>query len=272
MINRNAPRSESKQTLTKELGADSKSSSTDSGLLPPTVVLPSSGAVRDVLHSSWAGVLFLTKSTVPASPSTPSPAAELPDEKPHHQPKVLLRCISAGQFETRLLLRRNGEKSQLNRDGNHIRLIVTPEILVNSEAANDTSDTVPKRSRQRSHSSVGREQQLEEPPLIRATSDISIGSQGSAELKNSKSDFGGLLSSFGISSPQRLSNMLVSPSSANKANPLAMFAKGVQHLGANFDPRKMLDLRREQSSVKAKSEEDVAVSEVLCSNTRIIRL
>lgn len=268
MITRSTVQSETKQLPSKEDESDLKHGlpSSESGLMPPTLDLRCTGIVRDVLHSSWAGVLFLTSSTV-SSPPTSSPAfTEPPSEKPR-QPKVLLRCISAGQFEPQRLQQRKSEKSQAN--GDHIRLIVTPEIQVNAETPSETEFT-PKRSRQRSHSSAGREQHLEEPPIPRATSDISIGSQGSVEIKSSKSDFSGfganVLSSFGIPSPQKFTNMLASPSNANRANPLAFIAKGVQNLGANFDPRKKLDTKREQP--KFKNDHDT----IVCSNTRIIHL
>ena len=51
-----------------------------------------------------------------------------------------------------------------------------------------------------------------------------------------------------------------------------MLAKGVQNLGANLDPRKMLDSNKKEAPTSKDNENDDVTKRKLCTNTRIIRL
>jgi hypothetical protein len=99
-------------------------------------------------------------------------------------------------------------------------------------------------------------------------------------MKNSKSNHEGLLpagtnvlASFKIPSSHGKFNMgiLTSPTSV-KGNPLVMLAKGVQNLGANLDPRKMLDTNKKDTSTSKDNEDEDVTKRNICTNTRIIRL
>lgn len=250
--------------------------------------LTSFSIIKDVLHLPSVGVLFLTSNDIGLELTDLVPE----DIKTHEkatQPKVLLRCVSAGQFSSRCLPigRRNGESRQLTSLGERSRLTVTPEILIvatdEKEDGDDGSQVSVQRPRALSHSSerlevgvAGEESTL----LLRASSETSLGTNTAhVEMKSSKSNHEGLLpvgtnllTSFKNPTSQGKFNigMMTSPTSV-KGNPLAMLAKGVQNLGANFDPRKMLDSRKDTSICKDNVEEDITKRK-FCTNTRIIRL
>ena len=252
--------------------------------------------MKDVLHLPSVGVLFLAGNEIPSEIADVMPVPDEtkpPDNKPQ-QPKVLLRCVSAGQFDSRCLMKgkHTGESSQLSRVGEHVRLIVTPEIQISNDSTTDGKDSADncsqasvQRLRQISHSSERLDPciAVEETTILRASSETSLGSNSSnVELKNSKSDHTGLLpigtnvlASFKIPPPQgmfnTMGNILTSPTSSVKGN-LVMLAKGVQNLGVNLDPRKMLDSTKKETSTSRDKEDEEVVMQELCTNTRIIRL
>jgi hypothetical protein len=244
--------------------------------------LTSFSIIKDVLHLPSAGVLFLTGNEFRLEVNDLLLEETKPPEKPP-QPKVLLRCVSAGQFDSRCLPKgkRNGELGRLDE---HIRLIVTPEIQISTtEGTENTSQASVQRLKLLSHSSERIEVGVaaEESNLLRASSETSLGSNPvTVEMKNSKSDYEGLLpigtsvlTSFKIPSSHGKFNMgiLTSPTSV-KGNPLVMLAKGVQNLGANLDPRKMLDSNKKDAPTSKDNENDDVTKRKLCTNTRIIRL
>ena len=260
------------------------------------VLFPASGTGRmdhSVLDGNHDAVDSLTSSS---RPSDRLDKQQTKNSKPI-QPKVLLRCVSAGQFDSRHLTKgRNGESSQLGKLGEHIRLIVTPEIQISAtenvedgSVVSPSQSTSKQRPRTLSHSSAMTLEPSLEQNLLRASSETSLGSnnsQGSgnsAELKNSRSEDGGLFSMGtnvldslrNLPTPTtRLNNILASPGSV-KGNQLAsMFAKGVQQLGANLDPRKKTDSNRKESisSTHNADEEDLTSQTKFCTNTRIIQL
>lgn len=247
--------------------------------------------IKDVLFLPQVGVLFLTssgiQSTVLESNDMPSAKNETRSPEKPSQPKVLLRCVSAGQFDSHCLKqgKRGRDGHQLSSHDEHVRLIVTPEIQIsttdgqsgtesNTQAATVQCSNISQSSKRLEPCDV-------ESNLLRASSETSLGSSPpNTEMKNSKSDHGGIglaigssvLESFKLPVTQgKFSmNILTSPT-AVKGNPLVMLAKGVQNLGANLDPRKMLDSKKESCTGKDKINENVAV-EKLCTNTRIIRI
>lgn len=247
--------------------------------------LTSFSLIKDVLHLPSVGVLFLTSNEIRLELTDPVPEDTKAHEKPS-QPKVLLRCVSAGQFESRCLPkgRRNGESSQLNGLGENVRLTVTPEIQIiatdGKEGCENSSTVSVQRSRHLSHSSDPLELGVtgEESTLLRASSETSLGTNTvHAEMKSSQSNYEGLLpigttvlTSFKIPTSQFNIGLLTSPTSV-KGNPLVMLAKGVQNLGSNFDPRKMLDSRKDTLICKDNVEEDIT-KQKSCTNTRIINL
>lgn len=256
--------------------------------------LSSIAIIKDVFFLPSVGILFLTGNEIPSEITDPSSVPDetkSPETKPT-QPKVLLRCVSAGQFDSRCLLkgRRNGESSRLSRLGEHVRLIVTPEIQISTDSplATDGKEEVvninqAQRLRQISHSSERLDPCVaaEESTLLRASSETSLGSSSSTnvELKNSKSDHSGLLptgtnvlASFKIPPPQGMFNTILTSPTSVKGNPLVMLAKGVQNLGVNLDPRKMLDSTKKDASTSKEKEDEEMVMQKLCTNTRIIRL
>lgn len=264
-------------TLEAELRIRSSSSSLND--------LTSFSLIKDVLHLPSVGVLFLTSNEIRLELTDPVPEDTKAHEKPS-QPKVLLRCVSAGQFESRCLPkgRRNGESSQLNGLGENVRLTVTPEIQIiatdGKEGCENSSTVSVQRSRHLSHSSDPLELGVtgEESTLLRASSETSLGTNTvHAEMKSSQSNYEGLLpigttvlTSFKIPTSQFNIGILTSPTSV-KGNPLVMLAKGVQNLGSNLDPRKMLDSRKDTLICKDNVEEDIT-KQKSCTNTRIINL
>lgn len=255
--------------------------------------LSSYAVIKDVLYLPSVGVLFPACGEVRLEIKNPSSTVDetRPPVKPP-QPKVLLRCVSAGQFDSRNLMkgRHNGESSQLGSHGEHVRLIVTPEIQISSTdgQASSTESGAPvknQRPRLHSHSPERLEPSVaEESNLLRASSETSLGSNPiSTDLKNSKSDDAGLflLGTNVLDNSKKIPpinskfsmSILASPSSSLKGNPLAMLAKGVQNLGQNLDPRKMLDTKKlETSSSTEKDDEEGLLQTKLCTNTRIIHL
>lgn len=287
-ISRNLGRSVSKK---KEV-SDQAIELPTTGLPNPELRMPSSysslndltsfSVIKDVLHLPSVGVLFLTGNEVRLEVTDHLLEETKPLEKPP-QPKVLLRCVSAGQFDSRCLPKgkRNGELGRLDE---HIRLIVTPEIQISTtDGAENPSQASVQRLKHLSHSSERIELGVaaEESILLRASSETSLGSNPvTVEMKNSKSNHEGLLpvgtnvlASFKIPSSHGMFNkgILTSPTGV-KGNPLVMLAKGVQNLGANLDPRKMLDTNKKDTSTSKDNEDEDVTKRNICTNTRIIRL
>lgn len=252
--------------------------------------LSSYAVIKDVLYLPSVGVLFPSSGEVRLEPHDASSTFDetRPTVKPP-QPKVLLRCVSAGQFDSRNLInvRRSGENNQLTQLDEHVRLIVTPEIQISTiDGQGNTENTIltsKQRPRLFSHSSERLEPCLpEESSLLRASSETSLGSNPvSTELKNSKSDDATLFSlgtnvldTFKIIPSQGKFSMalLTSPTSSGKANPLAMLAKGVQNLGQNLDPRRTSRKEAASTTKENKDEEEVIMQTKSCTNTRIIHL
>ena len=197
----------------------------------------SSGLVKDCLHSSQAGILFLVShDSVRAETDTLLTAQQQPDavvarEASPQSSKILSRCVSAGQFDRRHLP--SPAKGAVNgEDRPPRRLTATPEIvLVGAESPGEESANSLLRTKPFSHST-----ECVEPTsstagpndtnragsflslsstgsggggLPRASSETSLGSNQSApssDLKSSKSTEqpGGFLnmSAFRISAPQ----------------------------------------------------------------------
>lgn len=262
--------------------SDSRSSSTEEAGLPTSYSshanLFAISVVKDVLHSSSAGILFLT-GTETTSEVVPVLCESRPPEENKKNPKTLLRCVSAGQFErSKLPL-----TIKLNV-GN--RLQPTPEILVSSlEEADNVDDNAvnlrrSKRSLSHSSGSVEPPEEGAESNLQRASSETSLGNQANVHLKNPiSSELNAFTIGANVFSNVKLGmgNLLTSPTSG-KGNPLALFAKGVQNIGATFDSRKKpLETKKEISSAFSnttklgKKEDELSETERLCS-TRIIHL
>ena len=218
------------------------------------------------IHSLWAGILFVSqgklveveRATVSAESSAvdnANAAAEISSK-----PKVLLRCVSAGNFYERNLLKGPLFNRRLTGVCETPNMAPPPSILVSSienQMENHPHCDI-RLSKHLSHSSESFEAtcagQVSSNDLInqcRASSETNL-PDTDVNSKNF-SNFNYFHSAFKLPSPTHVSG-----------NSLASLAKGVQSLSANFDPRKILE-----SPKKVKGDENIQPH---CSATRIIHL
>lgn len=228
------------------LESDSQSSSTEDACIPQSYSnhsnLFSITVVKDVLYSPWAGILFLTgtETTTPfpvVAPLAPITNESQPTDEKKSNTKSLLRCVSASQFE------RSKLPLALKLNNSENRFKPTPEILVSSidGAGEDEPINFRRSKRSLSHSSSSvepTEEGVDCNNLQRASSETSLGNQANVKSSNSSE-----LNAYNIGAnvlsnvKQSMGILLTSPTSG-KGNPLALFARGVQNIGASFDSRK----------------------------------
>ena len=264
------------------LESDSQSSSTEEACCLPQSYsnhsnLSSVTVVKDVFYSPLAGILFLTGTETTANPIpivAHFSSESQPTEENKPNTKSLLRCVSASQFE------RSKLPLTIKLDSSENRLKPTPEILVSSidGAVEDATVNLRRSKRSLSHSSGSVEPSDEGADynnLQRAASETSLGNQVNAKSSNSYE-----LNAYNIGAnvlsnvKQSMGILLTSPTSG-KGNPLALFARGVQNIGASFDSRKKsLDSSQEISLVHpitTREDKKENEAENLCL-TKIIRL
>jgi len=217
------------------------------------------------IHSSWAGILFVSQgkvveaeiATVAAGTATGScnTATGIPSK-----PKLLLRCVSAGSFYERNHPRGRQCSRKLTGVCEATIPAPPPSILVSSiDSHTEThSHHDIQLSKHLSDSSESFEvisvDQDTENDLInqcRASSETNLPNTD-VDSKNFAS-LGYFQSAFKLPSPTHISG-----------NSFATLAKGVQSLGANFDPRKILE-----SPKKVKNDEKM---QPYYSVTKIIHL
>jgi hypothetical protein len=160
-----------------------------------------------------------------------------PTDEKKSNTKSLLRCVSASQFE------RSKLPLALKLNNSENRFKPTPEILVSSidGAGEDEPINLRRSKRSLSHSSSSvepTEEGVDCNNLQRASSETSLGNQANVKSLNSSE-----LNAYNIGAnvlsnvKQSMGILLTSPTSG-KGNPLALFSRGVQNIGASFDSRK----------------------------------
>ena len=206
--------------------------------------------VRLELYSHRAGILFITDRNQPKDPTLEAGAGS-----GGRKPKILLRCISAGNFYGSRL-KSSVDTKKLTVVNEHSARSVTPEILVSST---DRTPVNLRRSKHLSHSSESVEPVAESKSadLARASSVNNLPSNP-AESNVEHSPGQSLGSQFLTSLKIPLGN----------SKPMSILAKGVQQFGANLDPRKILEASPKKESLKPKKN-DSADPNCL---TRIVQL
>lgn len=212
--------------------------------------------INEDIHSVWAGILFVPCGVIPSVPvvqeksltdaSTDPIASEAPS-----RPKLLLRCVSAGNFYDRNAIKgRKGASKKLEKltHLSEVQQFATPEILV-SMSENQKVEIVGdlRLSKHLSHSSECFEpdcgSQLSQESIGRASSETNLNASCNSHNFFQTSVSAHVLSALKLASPTNITG-----------NSLVMLAKGVQSLGANLDPRKKLDTSPKKVVDKSKTE------------------
>ena len=234
---------------------------------------PTSPCNADI-HSSSAGILFVSQGKSVQVESAVDAAATVSGNCPtaaemSSKPKLLLRCVSAGNFYERNHLKGRQCGRKLTDVCETTNSAPPPSILVSSTdnatvnaTVNATEIQQPhcdvRLSKYLSHSSDSFEivclDQLDGNDLInqcRASSESNLPNTDANTKSFTSLNY--FQNAFKLPSPTHISG-----------NSLASLAKGVQSLGANFDPRKMLE-----SPKKLRDDEKMQSH---CSATKIIHL
>ena len=216
------------------------------------------------MHSSWAGILFVTQGKLNQSSEeehvVDPPAISCDQSTTETKRKLLLRCVSAGNFYERNHLKGRPCKVAAKLAG-------LPEILVSSSSSsdnpnqNDTNHCDGPLSKHLSHST----ESFEPTCAANLTDDLVNQCQRASSENNltnvSKSfnSFNYFQNAFKLASPTQISG-----------NSFASLAKGVQSFAADFDPRKMLDASPKTDVSQLKTMK--AHSRLNSSATKIIHL